>query len=233
MKPRIYEPENANRAAAAIFARVGVPALCLAAVCLSCLPNDSGDGNASDDAEPYRNQFLALAGSWSVVGSDVTYDDPAMPQAAIGLEANFLQLEFLSDGPVANTGSYAAVYLTSILGCDTTSPSFGEGKATVAVAQQPEPVVAFDLVGAYYRPADDVTVTIARAATPAEPGNAARYAFAVYGGRQLVSVQVDQPGVDDDGDGLIDEPGEFTLFDEIAQGAVLIASGEMTLRFIR
>lgn len=231
MKPRIYEPENANRAAASIFARVGVPAICLAMLSIAC---GHGGGSTSDDPrDTYRNQFLALEGGWSVVGSDVTYDDPAMPQAAIGLEANFLQLEFLSDGPVANTGSYAAVYLTSILGCDTTSPSFGEGKATVAVAQQPDPVVAFDLVGAYYRPADDVTVTIARAATPAEPGNAARYAFAVYGGRQLVSVPVDQPGVDDDGDGLIDEPGEFTLFDQIAPGAVLIASGEMTLRFTR
>ena len=213
-------------------------ALGLGLALAACGGGGGGGGNASaqtgdNSPTPLRAEFLELQGAWRVVASDLQYDDPNAPQVALGVENSGLELAFVADDAVEGlAGSYVAVYRVNLAGADTTSPSFGPGMATVAVAQRPDGAVNFQLGGVYYVSSRGITVALQSQDAPWGP-SAGTYAFQVYSGQQLVSVQVNEPDVDDDGDGVIDEEGEFALHDEIAPGAVMVNSGTMTLAFVR
>ena len=159
-----------------------------------------------------------------------------------GLESGTVTLDVFRVEPVEGPGDdYACVYKLTLPGSDLTSPSFGPQLSAVGAAVHPQPMDApFWLGGFVYRPGDDLTIEFGVVFAPGgmpsgggSDGFAARYEFWAYDGYQLESVEVNEPGVDDDLDGLIDEPGEFALEDRIAPGATLLDFGEITVEFRR
>jgi len=205
----------------------------LALLLAACSGGGGGGSGGGDDPTPYRTEFLAMQGEWHVVSSDLVLDDPTAPYVPLGIEDTIVTLEFLDDDPLeGNPDVYYGAYRVEIPMVSTLSPSFGPRMATLAIAQQPTPAVLLQLVGKCYSPSQDVTVVLSPLSPPWSLA-ADRYEFEVYAGMQLISVQVNEPGVDDDEDGLVDEPGEFALYDEIAPEAVLVTSGQLTLTITR
>lgn len=212
------------------FARMSLGLALLLAACNGGLVDDLvGD----EDPTRYRTEFLAMQGPWQVVSSDLVLDDPTAPYVPLGLENTTMNLEFLDDEPLEGIPYvHNGTFQVEIPMVSTLSPSFGPRMAMLAIAQQPTPAVPLQLVGKYHIPSEDVTVVLSPLSSQWSLA-ADRYGFEVYAGMQLISVQVNEPGVDDDEDGLVDEPGEFALYDEIAPEAVLLTSGQLTLTITR
>ncbi len=211
-----------------------LPPCCLFLLLAAC---GGGGGGASSASVCDPGAATAANGLWGASISNV--------QAAVGsylpcgLDGNALELALLAADPIEGGDECVAVYQLAAAGLDLSSPANGgQPLALVGVAFDSWPSGTFTLGGYYYFPSGDLTVALNPFGVLGQPvGDGNAFAqdleFELYQGQVLVALPFDEPGVDDDGDGEIDEPGEFALDDAIQPGAVLLAAGQLTLTLRR
>ena len=206
----------------------------------------SGGGGSSTEP-PVNNACpgsvsTTLAGTWQVTGTLVELDpEIGGSYTPIGLEDSSLTLQFFGaetePGP-NDTSICSAAYFASGAGLDTTSPTGGPTTlGTVAADGVPNwPANAFAAVGLYYFPAGNVSVEIGVGTAPvvlSESSFEILTEFRAYEGDRIVSAVFDEPEVDDDGDGQVDEPDEADPEDAIDPEALPSFGGVIRLRFVR
>ena len=204
----------------------------LALLLLSTLAACGGGGGGGDVCNDPDN--AAREGLWAISVASTTTTSGAYVNC--GLDGNVLELDLLAVQPIEGGNGCAAVYRLAAPGLDFSSPSFpGEPLAMTAVAVDSMPEGAFWLGGFYFFAGSNITVylDVDPATAIVSDGDPRAFALEVryelYEGRALIAVPYDEPGVDDDGDGEIDEPGEFELVDEIDPTAIQVAAGQMIL----
>lgn len=190
-----------------------------------------GDGPTGPTTPPCPS--LTLGGSWHVQGTVLEIDPDVNPDyVPNGLDSTDLMLAI-----VTSPGDCEAGY--SIEGPDLDTHSLVDQPASFLAAAGPGfPDGAFVIDGVYYVPGQDVSVEvnldILNLPTPTGNGSFTMgIKFKVYPGSVVAAIDENSVGVDDDGDGEIDEPDEHELDDGIDPSAMSICEGRMLLTFTR
>lgn len=207
------------------------------------LPSCSSGGGGGPHSACQGSIATTLAGDWQVSGTLLTLDEEiSSVYVPNGLDDATLHLEFGAvepqPGPSDSTVCSAAYLVTSPT-LDTSSPTGNPSSlfagAVSNLALVPEGVFTLSSTPFYF-PAGDVSVTVDGIGDLTKHSDVLfeySVSFEVYAGQQVTAVVQDEPGIDDDGDGQIDEPDESEPGDGIAPEALLICSGTMKLSFAR
>lgn len=175
-----------------------------------------------------------LGGAWHVTGTVLVLDPEVGEYVPNGLDDAVINLQFVHGEQ--SQGICALLYAGSSASLDTTSP-VGGPSTLHGLAASTQPAGVFGLAGLLYFPQGDVTTRLDFDFGSIQPhvdgAFEATIEFEVFDGDQIAAVVDNTPGVDDDGDGQIDEADEFDPGDGIAADAILLCRGSMQLTISR